>query len=172
MDSSVEAAIEQLDLGYDAIQDRLLLKLGLADNTEFAIWLTRRLTRGLWDIMQKANVALPYKSPPLPESANGSAIKPGVLPDMDFSEEYRAGRIARTPEPMLATRCQISHGKGEAVLELQSDDGKTVKVPLSRELAMALPNMLQFTTRDSGWDLHLTAQYVAVAGSTTQHVLH
>lgn len=36
----VEAAIQQVNLGYNRDQDRLLLKVGLSDNSELVVWLT------------------------------------------------------------------------------------------------------------------------------------
>ncbi len=41
------AVIQQLNLAYDADQDRLLLKVGLTDNSELAIWLTRRIAKSI-----------------------------------------------------------------------------------------------------------------------------
>ena len=42
-----EAAIQQINLGYNTEQDRLLLRVGLADNSELLVWLTNRITKQL-----------------------------------------------------------------------------------------------------------------------------
>src|SRR5688572_6058974 len=48
LQGKAEAAIQQINLGYNAQQDRLLLKVGLADNSELLVWLTYRITKQLW----------------------------------------------------------------------------------------------------------------------------
>jgi hypothetical protein len=40
-----EAGIQQLNLSYDKVQDRLLFRVGMSDNTELALWLTYRFSR-------------------------------------------------------------------------------------------------------------------------------
>ena len=45
------AAIQQINLGYNAEQDRLLFRVGLNDNTELLVWLTSRITQLLWTLL-------------------------------------------------------------------------------------------------------------------------
>lgn len=172
------ATIQQLNLGYDAVQDRLLFKLGLSDNTEFAVWLTRRLVKGLWDILQK-NHAAPLVAPdifthetqPLLERVAGKGTGQQAVQSMDFSEEYQPDRALRTAGPLLLTGCQLAQGGGQAVLELQSESG-TMRIPLTPELSIALGNMLQMATREAGWDLHLVPEHTVLTESARRHILH
>ena len=54
-----EAAIQQINLSYSVEQDRLLLRVGLADNSELLVWLTNRFTRLLWQLLNgEANIQL------------------------------------------------------------------------------------------------------------------
>lgn len=169
-----EVVIEQVNLGYDAVEDRLLLKLGLSDQTEYGIWLTRRLTKGLWNIVQKTHDVPLLTTDFLasqPEPLLGGLARLEKPQSLDFSEEYRSHRSPRTAEPLLATGCQIVQGNGQTVLEMQSRKG-TVKIPLAAELAVALSNMLQLATREAGWDLHLVPEHVVLKESAISHVLH
>ncbi|MEO7343323.1 MAG: hypothetical protein ABIU85_00665, partial [Methylotenera sp.] len=50
-----ESAIEQINLGFNDQEDRLLLKLGLADKTEVTVWITRRICKVMWSLLQGAN---------------------------------------------------------------------------------------------------------------------
>ena len=45
--SEQPAVIEQLNLAFDLEQDRMLFKVGLSDNTELAIWITRRIAKSI-----------------------------------------------------------------------------------------------------------------------------
>ncbi|HEU4708141.1 MAG TPA: hypothetical protein VFS17_02420, partial [Methylophilaceae bacterium] len=46
--------IQQLNLSYDKLEDRLLLRMGLADNTEIAVWLTRKMVKLMWPMLQSS----------------------------------------------------------------------------------------------------------------------
>lgn len=52
------AVIDQLNLGFDADQDRLLFRVGLSDNTELVLWLTRRVTKSIWTWIKSSQEAL------------------------------------------------------------------------------------------------------------------
>ena len=52
------AVIDQLNLGFDADQDRLLFRVGLSDNTELVVWLTRRVTKSIWTWLKTSQEAL------------------------------------------------------------------------------------------------------------------
>ena len=46
-----DVGIQQLNLSYIADQDRLLLRVGLSDNSELTVWLTYRITRMIWQLL-------------------------------------------------------------------------------------------------------------------------
>ena len=47
-----ESAIEQINLGYNDQEDRLLLKIGLADKSEIAVWITRRICKLMTELLK------------------------------------------------------------------------------------------------------------------------
>ena len=40
--------LNQVNIGYDPGQDRLLLRMSTSADVEYRLWLTRRVTKGLW----------------------------------------------------------------------------------------------------------------------------
>ncbi|MDO9192633.1 MAG: hypothetical protein Q7U12_07035, partial [Undibacterium sp.] len=58
-----ESAIEQINLGFNEQEDRLLLKVGLADKTEVAVWITRRVCKTMWSLLHGAGHALMPTTP-------------------------------------------------------------------------------------------------------------
>jgi len=46
------AAIQQINISYNPVEDRLLLKIGFSDDAELAVWLTRRLVKIMWQLLQ------------------------------------------------------------------------------------------------------------------------
>jgi hypothetical protein len=47
------SGVQQIQLSYNAEQDRLLFTLTTTDFSEFRFWLTRRATVGFWQMLQK-----------------------------------------------------------------------------------------------------------------------
>ena len=49
----MSAPLHQLTLTFDPIEDRMLLRIGTAKNTEYHLWLTRRFIKVLWEALMK-----------------------------------------------------------------------------------------------------------------------
>jgi len=47
----VEAGIQQINLGYNSEQDRLVLRVGLSDSSGLVAWLTYRVAKILWPLL-------------------------------------------------------------------------------------------------------------------------
>ena len=133
----INAAIQQLNLGYDGLQDRLLLRLGLTDDGEVKVWLTRRIVKAVWGLLQSADL-LPVTAPDVfnaqtSEALNQAAKKASgqaAPQNMDFSESYEANRKAVTEEPLLPKECRIlALENGSHVLELESVQGQVLRIP-------------------------------------------
>lgn len=165
-----QAAIEQINLGFNEQQDRLLLKLGLADKTEISVWITRRICRAIWALLHGTNTVLTPNlavGGDVPNTLAGSkdqaiqsfereVAEQKVMENMDFKSEYIADRQMRTEEPLLAIQCVTITIEGHAPhLELQCLGGQGVKIALNKELVHAITSMMQLATREAGWDLPL-----------------
>ena len=185
------AVIDQLNLGFDVDQDRLLFRVGLSDNTELVLWLTRRVTKSIWgwlktsqealldepvqvftmnaqggleEVMPKIISALKTSEPTLTESAP---------PAMDFKTEYRANRTPRLPAPMLAVSCRVvTDSPAQFVLEFGARNGQMANVALSLELKIAFTNMLQMAFKEAAWDLSTPSSHFVAPQSSATQVLH
>lgn len=179
-ENPLDVNIQQLNLGYDGLEDRLLLRLGLADNTEVAVWLTRKMVKILWSMLQSAQMAPlisadAFTSEPQPVLEEiARSVEPLAPRKMDFSETYKAGRAPRTLHPVLPSDCRlVNQDQGKKYrLELEAKDAYTVRIPLSTEISQALINMLQLATREAGWDLSLVAGQIIMGEPTSRPVLH
>jgi hypothetical protein len=182
-----ESAIEQINLGFNEQEDRLLLKVGLADKTEVAVWITRRVCRAMWSSLQSAgNALLPttnqFSVPAIatPDAKNlavesfiQEADNQKKIEDLDFKSEYIADRQARSETPMLAVQCMlVMIGSLPPQLELQCTNGQSVKMALTNELIHAITSMMQLATREAGWDLLMTADGKQVNIISATQTLH
>jgi hypothetical protein len=177
-----ESAIEQINLGYNDQEDRLLLRLGLADKTEIAVWITRRICKVMWGLLQGSHsMTLPVSTPlALPsnkmlamESFAQEAAKYKKIENLDFKSEYIVERQTRSEVPMLAVQCiVISSEKPPAELVLQCTQDQSVKLALTNELVYAVSSMMQLATREAGWDLLMTSKESQMTLNLIHEVLH
>jgi hypothetical protein len=179
-ENMTDVNIQQLNLSYDKLEDRLLLKLGLADDTEVAVWLTRNLVKVLWPMLQSSSL-MPLMAPdtftvetqPILEEF-ARVAEPSAPKKMNFSESYKADRVPRTPQPVLPSDCRLlSLDEGKKYrLELEARDVYTVRIPLSTEITQALTNMLQLATKEAAWDISLVPGQLVMSESGSRPVLH
>lgn len=188
------AVIEQLNLAFDAEQDRLLFKVGLSDNTELAIWMTRRIAKSIFSWLQGSPAALDAPMQVVVMNAQGglddigakiiSASTPAstisseatlqsAAPNLDFSTQYQANRTSRLPAPMLATACKVlSDNATQFVLEFSAKEGINAQVSFNAELKIAFGNMLQMASKEAAWDIGLQSSHFITPQASSSQVLH
>ena len=192
--SEQPAVIEQLNLAFDAEQDRLLFKVGLSDNTELAVWLTRRIVKTISVWLQGSHAAVDASMQVVVMNAQGgleelgakimsastpvSAINPeailqSAVPNLDFTTQYQPNRTARLPVPMLATACKVlTDNATQFVLEFTAKEGVHAQVAFNAELKIAFGNMLQLATKEAAWDIGLQSSHFVAPQASAPQVLH
>lgn len=179
-----DAAIQQLNLGYNAEQDRLLLRVGLSDDSELLVWLTNRITKQLWQLLN-GETHLPTATSIQTETAPQQAVEQfkqevqaaETLEKMDFVTEYQPRNAVVNNGAMLAISLTlVSIEQQPPRLEIPCIEGITVRMNLTQELILALCNMLQLSSKEARWDIGapMPAQALqTMAGSAeAKKVLH
>ncbi len=188
LEAKPEAAIQQLNLGYNAEQDRLLLRVGLADNSELLVWLTYRITRQLWQLLNGEThiptaTSIQVETPPQQavEQFKQELQVAETLQKMDFATEYQPRKEVVNNGALLAiSLILVRYERKPPTLEIPCIEGITVRMNLTQELILALCNMLQLSTKEAAWELgvitHFSAQTQAstplVADADVKKVLH
>jgi len=185
--SQNESAIEQINLGFNEQEDRLLLKVGLVDKTEVAVWITRRVCKSMWNLLNGvANTTMPTAPQfALPAIATAEAKNEAIksfsreatelkeIESLDFKSEYLVDRESRFEAPMLAAQCLIVGVVNlPPQLELQCTNGQSVKIALTPQLVHAVTNMMQLATREAGWDLLMTVDNREVSIISSHQTVH
>lgn len=178
--------IEQINLGYHDQEDRLLLKLGLLDKTELAVWLSRRVTKAVWSLLH-GDVAEPIKQAKTDttktliadnkakalESFAQEVKSQKSIENMDFRADYDANRQTLTETALLAVQAMmITTEQSQTHLELQCKNGQAIKIALNQEIIHAITNMMQLATREAGWDLALNTETAQLKTNNPHVVLH
>ena len=184
------AVIEQLNLAFDIEQDRMLFKVGLSDNTELAIWMTRRIAKSISAWLQGSQASVDASMQVLVMNAQGgldevgakiisaSSITPEALmktstQNLDFSAQYQPNRKSRLAEPMLAIACKVlTDNATQFVLEFSAKDGINAQIAFNAELKIAFGNMLQLASKEAVWDIGVQASHFVPPAVTSSQVLH
>ena len=154
-----EVTIQQLNLGYNAQQDRLLLRVGLSDDTELVMWLTYRIARNMWQLLS-GETHLPTADSIQPDVPVANAVEQfkleaqatEALNKMDFSTKYQPRKDIRNDGALLAVDLKLS-GDNIKHLDVMCLEGLTVGMNLPPALVLALCNMLQLSVKESGWNI-------------------
>ena len=179
-----EAAIQQINLGYNTEQDRLLMRVGLADNSELLVWLTNRITKQLWQLLNGES-HLPTATSIQVDTPPEMAVKQfkqeiqatKALEKMDFVTEYQPRQEVLNNGAMLAIGIVlVVHQEKIPTLEIPCLEGVTVRMNLTQELILALCNMLQLSTKEAGWDIgspkQMLEQIALAVDGNAKKVLH
>ncbi len=165
--SITEIAVQQLNLSYSSEQDRLLLKVGLSDQTEILLWLTQRIARMIWQLLgteshlPSVSVQQSLQSNVPPQQAvqqfkqEVQAVQ--TLQKLDFSTAYQPRKEALHPGGMLIKEVHLVtvHATGQQALEMQSVDGFNMRLNLTQETILAICNMLQLSVKEAAWQLSI-----------------
>ena len=184
------AVIEQLNFTFDTDQDRLLFRVGLSDNTELSVWLTRRIAKSIWGWLHTSKSSLDEPVQVFTINAEGgleeiqsniiSAIQanPAALAqntsvNMDFETQYRGDRVPRLLLPLLAVASRVvTDSASQFVFELSARDGQVVNIALSLELKVAFTNLLQMAFKEAAWDIQAQSSHFVTPPVSTSQVLH
>ncbi len=172
-DLLADAAIQQINLGYDAEQDRLLLKIGLSDDSEITVWLTRRLVKALWTLLQQAGMPSLAMTEVHSEATSNQPAPSKSNSHVNYEDAYQARQVTRLDEPMLAQSCTLhSTQDGPSSLELKSRSGAMMKIVLSAELTQAMSHMLQLATKEAAWEIGFATSRIVMKETSARPVLH
>ncbi|WP_052184888.1 hypothetical protein [Methylotenera sp. N17] len=185
-----EIAVQQLNLSYSQEQDRLLLKVGLSDQTEILLWLTQRVARMIWQLLS-AESHLPATVVSQASSANiapQQAVQQfkqevkavETLQKLDFETAYQPRKEALQAGGTLIKEVQLLQADASThlntqALEMQSVDGVNLRLNLTSETVVAICNMLQLSTKEAGWTLSASASAtasIAITSTDQKQVLH
>ena len=154
--------IQQLQVSFDAREDRLLLRIATAEREEILVALTRRLVKALWPYLQKMlNGHLGGSASPRPMLPGATASNPDApkgLGTASFSEPYQDKDLSHPLGiiPLLAMESRLQPIDGPACrISLGEIKARKVSFDCDRDLMEALCAMIRATTDKAGWDIDL-----------------
>jgi hypothetical protein len=175
--------IKQINLAYHQDQDRLLLRVGLDNDTELVLWLTYRIARAMWAQLNEtahlpmANLNAKVETPQLAVEQFHQEVKAAdTLRKLDFVTEYQPPKEKFNQTEMLATAVSlIDNENASKSLEISCLDGVNIRLNLNHEITVAICNMLQLASKEADWHLggaRSASATLLIPDSKTKQVLH
>jgi len=166
--------LHQMNIEFQPIEDRLVLKINTTDKSEFRLWLTRRFAKQFWDSLHK----ILESSPLIKRQADPAAKKAmlafqqekSVRPEQ-FEQDYEndAANFPLGEDPVLLTGfTYVPAKKGKEGtppspprMSFQTAKGLEVGLPVNDQILFSLAKLLQRVEAHTGWDLKLTLGFGA-----------
>lgn len=158
-------SIHQLQVAFDAVQDRLVLRVATTANEEIRAHLTRRFVREIWPhLMRVLNGHLGGTVP----AGEGPAADQARKGDGTFNEPFKDDKLTRPlgNSPLMVAECQIeAPAPGRCRLVLREPRERSLTLDLDKSLMEIFCSMLRAAVNVADWGL--TLDYDAPAVSTS-----
>lgn len=170
------AAIQQISISYVSVEDRLLLRIGIANQSELSVWLTRRVAKKLAFALHDTPISVPIDprvNSPYTQNLEQRFAKEEMLQKLNFSNDYEERNSLNSGQLFLVSDCRIVQPNDQqCVLELICSNQQTVSVALNDELLLAVTNMLQRASQQAEWDFACTEQTLLSNLNNATTLLH
>lgn len=153
--------LHQIQIRYDAMEDRALLRVATTDGNEFRFWITRRYARLLWAALSGSAA----RSAPAVAQAEPAARQAVVAfeqqaalarADFDtgFTEHHRATPLGDRPILLARVKCARLDNQTTA-LALHPMEGQGIEVRLDATLLHSVLKLIGDVAASGEWDLNL-----------------
>ena len=155
-------SLNQLNISFDPLEDRLLLRMtsGTKDAlTEYRLWLTRRLVKLLWPVLNKmleTDTTLLSRVSGDNRKAVLEFQQEAALSKADFATPYtkEEKQTPLGPKPLLVSRIQAGKGQdGRQILSLKTADNQGINISLTPHTIHSIKKLLVNSIKKAGWDL-------------------
>ncbi len=153
------AQIDQVQIKFVAIEDRLLLRVSSSGDLEFRFWMTRRFVKLIWPALGKM-----LKETPRIQTQPSADAKRELLAfehekavtNSDFDTPYKdtpkilpLGKV-----PILLVKMQMRHNDdGSMVMSLGPEEGAGIDLALNYGLLHSLVELIGNGARIAEWEL-------------------
>jgi len=153
--------IHQIQVQFDPVQDRCLLRFRTREQAEYCFWLTRRFAKALWPVLVGllgSSAEVRHQRDDQTRAAVLSFQHESAISRSDFQTPYEpAAQAPLGAAPLLLTRAVAKNtANGNHILSLQSSTGPGIDVALDSVLAHSLAKLIADAAQRADWGLPLT----------------
>lgn len=158
---STHLSIHQLQVAFDAAEDRLLFRVTTTAQEEFRVFLTRRFVKGLWPLLVNTIAAkVAVKAPVVEARHEVMAFEhEKAVRETDFKTPFQEPpkeaprRMPLGDAPYLATQGQVRLVDGTFKLTLNPAQGQGIEIGLDDRLMHSMCRLIEQAARNAEWDL-------------------
>lgn len=165
--------VHQIQLKYDAREDRSLLRISTLDKCEYQFWITRRIVKLLWPVLVRMlettdNVA--RQQDQAAKSAVLSFEHEKATSNVDFTTKFNDDPM-RTPlgtSPLLLAKVEVKSAPGTVPrLGLHPAEGCGLELAMDDKLLHSLCTLLAKVAHSADWHLELSMGEAVAAEENT-----
>jgi hypothetical protein len=151
--------IHQIQMQYDRLQDRILLRVSTSERAEFRFWVTRRYVKLLWTILIKMLEREPAAAVYADESVRRTmmgfqhtdAVRAG---NFDRKYEEAASTLPLGDAPVLLSRVTAKQITGKhQLLCMHPEQGQGIDIAVDAALLHRISKLVIDAVGQAGWDL-------------------
>lgn len=156
-------SLQQINLKFDAAQDRLLLRMRVGEE-EARLWLTRRYVRMMWGALVKLLGQAPeVAAQPEPKARRAVMAfqHQHAVQQSDFKKKYKEAipQPELGPEPLLVTGSKLRMVEStRPQIVFETAGGKAITVNLGMDTLHSFCRLIQKSAATAEWDLTLAVE--------------
>ena len=151
--------INQVNISYAPIEDRLLVRVNTTGGAELRLWLTRTLVMKIMPVMSKAEVQLfaptvQHITNPAVRSATEQFHVEETLAKSDFNSQF-ADKAASYPLgelPLLVAGVEVRMNGDSAALAFTLVDNRVMTINLNSQLLAGVNKLLVDVVKGTNWN--------------------
>ena len=153
--------IHQIQMAYNAQEDRILLRILSTERAEFRFWLTRRYVKLLWTVLLKMLERDPSAAQHADENVRRAMIgfqHANAVSGGEFAKPYEEG-VSVLPlgaAPVLLSRITGKQpDQQQQLLSLHPEQGQGIDLGVNTGLLHMISKLLVDAVAQSDWDIKL-----------------
>jgi hypothetical protein len=155
-------ALHQIQIRYDPVEDRLLLRVSTTADEEFRFWMTRRFVDGLWGILVRMLEWDEAVRRQFDQETRRNVLEiqhEGYAQQGDFTKAFECAR-RRLPlgeAPVLLGQAKGKKaGEGLHLISLHPQQGQGIDLTLDTKLLHIFVRLLREAVTKAAWGMDLT----------------
>ena len=153
--------INQIQMIFRPLEDRILLRLNTVDSNGFQLWLTRRYLKLLWSVLMKMLANDRQIAVHKTEQAKKEVLSfqhQQVVQEMDYSRKFEEQTRSQPlgSDPILLSKISVKDkSDGTQILSMYPEKGEGIDLTLDHTLLHSICRLLRDTVRKTDWGLDL-----------------
>jgi len=171
------AKLHQFNFSYQTEEDRLLLRVNTHEGTEIRLWLTRRISRLLWELLVRRLETAPEVAAQTTPQAKRSVVafkRQAAVSNANFKKTYddKAKALPLGDAPLLIVKLKAGTvATGAHSIVFVPKDGKDVALTLSDEAILTFLHLFGQIVKKARWGLAFDLDDKATTVPTPQQIM-